>query len=377
MSGGGQTQATTQNRDPWAPAQPYLTDVMNRGRSLYESGAGSQTYGGPLQAGQSAQTGMGINSLTNTANSQMQNAGQPLAYGQQQIQNNGMTSGYAAPMGTFGGIASGQNGITTGGAFGDIANGAMRPTSSGTNLAGMASGQDAGQNPYLMKMVQDNANVIGNRVNSAMSGAGRYGSAGHEDALARSISAANNPLLSSAYESDRNRMLSASGQIDNSQRAQDALRLSATQGQTGAQGQNIANQMQGAQGQFGIANAGQQNALNWAGMMPQLQQSAYMPGQQLMAAGDYQNQYNQRGIDLQRQLFEQQQQVPWTQLAKYSGAVSGLSPLMQNAGTTTGTQNTTKNLGLLDYASLFGGGNNSQAAGGANAANAALGIFGL
>ncbi len=352
MNPGGQTQSKTENRDPWAQAQPYLTDIMARGRANYESGAGSQLYGGPLQAPLSAQTNMGINALTNTANSQMGSAGQPLAYGQNQIQNNGLTSAYNAPLSTYGGISSGANGITTGGAFGDVANAAGGPTSSATNLAGMASGADAGQNPYLMKMIQDNANVIGNRVDSQMSGAGRYGSAGHGDALARSISAANNPLLSSAYESDRNRMLSASEQIDSANNAARQTQLGALTGQTGVQGQNISNQLQGAAGQTGIANFGQNNAAQWAGMIPALQQASYMPGQQLMAAGDYQNQYNQQGIDLQRQMFDQQQQTPWTQLAKYAGSVSGLSPLMANAGTTTGTAQTQQMTPWTQYAGL-------------------------
>ena len=105
MSGGGQTQTKTENKDPWAPAQPYLTDIMARGSSLYNSGAGSQMYGGPLQAPQSAQTQMGINALTGTANALQGNAGQPLAYGQNLIQNNGLTSGYNEPQGIYSNVA--------------------------------------------------------------------------------------------------------------------------------------------------------------------------------------------------------------------------------------------------------------------------------
>src|SRR5687768_8840448 len=176
MPGGGQTQTKTENRDPWAPAQPYLTDIMARGQNLFNTGAGTATWGGPLQADQSPQTTMGINALTNTANSQMGTAGQPYSYGQNQIQNNGLTTGYNAPMGAYSNIASGQNGITTGGAFGDVAQAAGGPTASATNLGGMASGADAGKNPYLMQMLDDNASRIGNRVASQMSGAGRFGS---------------------------------------------------------------------------------------------------------------------------------------------------------------------------------------------------------
>lgn len=399
--GGGTTTNQIQNKDPWAPSVPMLNQINSSAQNLYNTGAGSQTWGGPLVAPQSQQTQMGINALTNTAQSQMGSAGQPAAYGQNQIQNNGLTSGYQAPMSTYGGIASGQNGITTGGQYGqlgasagaigsgaagnlngvgDQANGmasGMGPTSSSSNLADMAAGKNAGNNPYLQQMLQDNANLIGNRVGSQMSGAGRLGSFGYGDAMARSITAANAPILSSAYENDQNRMLSANSQIDSSQRALDASRqgalglagqmygnagnmglagnaqqLSALQGQTGVQGQNISNQMQGASGQAGILNAGQQNAAQWASMMPQLQQSAYMPGNTLMAAGDYQNQYNQQNIDAQRQLFQQQQQMPWTQLSNYEGAVSGLAPLTGAAGSSTGNTQTQQQTPWTQYAGL-------------------------
>src|SRR4051812_43703851 len=150
MSGGGTTQQVSQNKDPWAPSVPHLQNIMEAGQNLYNSGAGSQTWGGlggQMVAPQSAQTQMGINALTSTAQQQQGSAGQPLQYGQGLIQNNGLTSGYDAPMSTYGSVAQS----------------AGQPTSSATNLAGMASGADAGKDPYMMQMLQDNANLIGNR----------------------------------------------------------------------------------------------------------------------------------------------------------------------------------------------------------------------
>lgn len=341
MSGGGTTTQTEQTRDPWAPAVPYLNQIMSQGQSLYNSGTGSQTYGGPLVADQSQQTQMGINGLTNTANAQQATAGQPLAYGQNLIQNNGLTSGYDAPQNTYANVTAA----------------AGQPTSSATNLAGMASGADAGQNPYLLKMLADNNARIGNQVNSSISGMGRYGSAGHTDVLARTLASTDNPVLSAAYENDRNRMLSASGQIDQSNNAARGLQLNAAQGQTN------------------LLNAGQQNAAQWANMLPQLQQMSYAPSQQLLGAGGLQDAYNQKNIDAQRQLFEQQQAMPWNQLSRFSGAVSGLSGLTGNAGSMTGTSDTQKQLGLQDYMSMFAGGGNSAASGVANAGSSILGFL--
>jgi hypothetical protein len=341
MPGGGQTQNKVENKDPWAPAQPYLQQIMGQGANLYNQGAGSQTWGGPLTAPLSSQTRYGISNLTDTARALQPNAAAPANYGTGVIQSGGLNSGYDKPMGIYG----------------DVAQAAGQPTASAQNLGGMASGADAGQNPYLLQMLQDNTDRIGNRVASQMSGMGRYGSFGHGDALARSITSANAPILSSAYENDRNRMLQASGQIDASN----------------AQAANT--QMGAAQGLTGIQNFGQQNAANWASMMPQLQQSAFMPSNQLLAAGNYMDQYDQRTIDAQRQLFEQQQNMPWTQLAKYSGALQGTAPWTANAGTTTGNIQQEKQLGFQDFAQMLAGGSNSAAAGGANAASAILGLL--
>lgn len=318
MSSGGTTTNQIQNKDPWAPSVPYLNDIMSQSQGLYDSGAGSKTWGGPLVASQSPQTQMGINALTSNAQNQMPAAGQPLAYGQNLIQNNGLTSAYDAPMSNYSAVAAN----------------AAQPTSASTNLADMAAGKDAGNNPYLQTMLQDNANLIGNRVASQMSGAGRLGSFGYGDQMARSITAANAPILSNAYENDMNRMLSANGQIDQSNNAANATRMGAAAGQTG------------------ILNAGQANAGNWAGMIPQLTAAANAPANQMMAVGDYQNQYNQQNIDAQRQLFDQQQQMPWTQLNRYQGAVSGLGGLIGNAGTTTGNTDTSNKTSWTQLAGL-------------------------
>lgn len=318
MSGGGTTTNQITNKDPWAPSVPMLNQINSSAQDLYNSGAGSQTWGGNLVSPLSQPTQMGINSLSNTAQSQIPTAGQPLAYGQSLIQNNGLTSGYQAPLATYGNVTAN----------------ASQPTSSATNLAGMASGTDAGKDPYMQQMLQDNANIIGNRVASQMSGAGRLGSFGYGDAMARSITAANAPILSQEYESDKNRQLSAAGQIDQSNNA------------------NAATQMGAAAGQTGIANAGSANAAQWAGMIPQLQQASYAPSQEMLGAGSIQDQYNQALLSAQQNQFNTQQQMPWTQLAKYSGAVSGLAPLTGSSGTATGNSATSNQTPWTQVAGL-------------------------
>ena len=351
MSGGGQTQTTVQNKDPWAPAQPALKDIISQAGNLYNSGAGSQVWGGPLVASPSPYTTQGLTSLSNTAYGQFGTASQPYNYGLNTIQNNGLTSAYNAPLSTYGNIASGQNGLTTGQDYANVAGAAGSPTASSQYLTSMANGSQA-DNPYLRAMLDSNNAIIANRVNSAQAGMGRYGSAGHTQALTNALTAADNPVLAQAYSDQQNRQLSAAQAIDAANRAAQGTQLSALGGQTGVQGQNISNQLAGAQGQTGIYNFGQGNAANMAGLLPQLSALSYAPGNALMGAGDYQNQSNQQNIDAQRALFQQQQQMPWTMLNNYLGDVSGLGGLIGQAGTTTGNSQTAQQPSWTQMAGL-------------------------
>lgn len=68
-------------------------------------------------------------------------------------------------------------------------------------------------NPELRAMLDDQSSRIANKVNSSFSGMGRYGSVGHEDALARSIGAATQPVLAQSWENQQNRAQQANQQI--------------------------------------------------------------------------------------------------------------------------------------------------------------------
>lgn len=318
MPSGGTTTNTIQNKDPWAPSQPALTDIINQASTLQHQGAGSQTWGGPLIGNLDPATQAGMNLTNQTAGQNAGTASQPYNYAQGMIQNNGLTPAYNQPMGIYGSVNQSASG----------------PTSAATNLGGMASGATSGQNPGLMTMLQDNANRIGNRVASQMSGAGRLGSFGYGDAMARSITSANAPIISDAYNQDQNRMLSANSQIDSSQRAADATRLGAAGGMTG------------------ILNTGASNAQNWAGMLPALNNLQYDPANRMMMTGGVNDARNQQLLDSQRALFEQQNNMPWTQLSKYGGAVSGLGPLLQGMGTTAGSGQTQQQTPWTQYAGL-------------------------
>jgi hypothetical protein len=349
---GGSTQ-TVQNKNPWAPTQPHLKEIMAEGGRLYDQGAGSGIYQGPTLAplGQDTQQGMSL--MGDTARANAGATGLPMDAALNSIANNGMTPDMAGPTSVLGNVAGGQSRINTGGMYGalagrslnqnnqpnnvlggiaggnannnqsvgllgsvasgpgidasgyaDIGNRALtqnaQPNSTMAGLLGNQIGQintgdqyrsvannaggatasdqlsgmvaGGGVNPHLQSMLDANAERIANRVNSSMSGMGRYGSGSHTDLLARSIGEANNPLLAQAYESDQNRRLSAAGQIDSSRRAADATQLNAISGQTGVQGQNIANQLSNSGLQLNAANTlASGNRADLAGSLSALQ----------------------------------------------------------------------------------------------------------
>lgn len=347
--------------------------------------------------------------------------------------------------GVFGGIASGQNGVGTGGQFRSVSDSAAGPTASTQYLTDLAKG--GGVNPFLQKMLDDNANRVTNRVNSSMSGAGRVGSFAHGDALARSIGEVNNPVLERAYESDQNRRIGAAGQIDASRRGADATRLAgiagetgvagqnignqmgaagnlaglrnadtgmgagllgqiggfenqnignrlgasnligglrnqnignelnalggqtnaqgqnagmrlnaanslagsnradvagamgAAQGLTGVQGQNIANRMSAANSSLGAQQGGANTALGWGGLAGQNNNLAYDPMMRQMGIGNYMQGRDQSELDNQRDMWNQANQMPWTQLGRYGQMTN---PMLQGLLANATNKNTTQ-----------------------------------
>jgi len=139
------TQQTTS--EPWKPAQPYITDVMQQAQQAY---------------GQS-----GIGTTTNNALTQIeQMAGQ----------------------GTPGVDAANQyNTAVLGGQY-------------------LNEG-----NPYLDRIWSDQADEVTNRLKSLYSGMGRYGSEPMEAELTRNLGSLHSQLYGGAYEAERNRMGSAAG----------------------------------------------------------------------------------------------------------------------------------------------------------------------
>jgi hypothetical protein len=257
MGSSGQTpvtQQTTQVRDPWVNAQPFLTQIMGSAAGLYNSNTGGVPYPGNTTA-----------PLQNQYTTPAYGAVNTLAGGEL-----GGSTGVNAARGLMGDLVTNQ-GLNTGlqtavGQFGNIYQNAL-----------------GNENPYLQGVINQQMN----KVNSAMSGSGRYGSGGHDAAIAAAIA----PTLAQDY----------------------------------AQRQQLQMQATGAMGD--IYGQGLQRAGQAAQLIPQLDEARYAGAGHLLDIGQQQRSYDQALLDQQLKLYNAQQMSPWEQLFRYQAAVGGAGGL--------------------------------------------------
>lgn len=251
-----------QNQEPWGPSQQYLLGAMNSASSLYNSDQTQRPYMGQTQAGLSDFTTSGLQAQADIATAQGLGGSEGVraarGLGTNLIQSQGLNEGTRAGIGQY------------------------------NQIYADATGQ---QNPYLLDTIAANDRRIADKVNSAMSGAGRYGSGAHTDVLSRSLAEAANPLLLQDYEARQGR------------------RLAATQGAAGLYGE-------------GLNRAGQ-----WSQAMPGLDEAQYAPARMLEGVGQFYSNRSQQALNDQIRQYEANAAYPWESLARYNAIIQGAGGL--------------------------------------------------
>jgi hypothetical protein len=272
MSSGGQqpvTQQTTQTRDPWAASQGALTEAIGRSQSMLQHDEGYVPYSGQTQASVDPNLATGINTQSAIANANL----------------------YGTPD-----VLAGQQAATN-----MIQNQGLSP-----ELRSLYQQAQGDQNPYLQAILNTNNRTIGDRVNAAASGAGRYGSGAHTDVMTRALAESADPILAQDYARRQ-------------QQQQDIL--------TG-----------------GLQRAGQ-----WAQLAPTLDAAQYAPAERLASTGQFYQDRAQAALNDQIKLYNAQQARPWEQIARLN-AIAG------QAGGLGGTQVTASPIQQPSSTqSLFGG----------------------
>ena len=280
------TQQTQQTRDPWVQAQPFLNQVMGGAANLYNNTVGYSPYMGQTQAPLENNLGLGLASQASVAQNYQGlagTAGNAAAQGlaTNMIQNQGLTPGLQSMLEQYG---------------------TMYNEAAGT------------ENPYLQGMLATSNQRIGDRINSSMSGAGRYGSGQHTDVMSRALAEAANPILAEDFA------------------RRQAQRMAITGAQTGIYG-------------GGLERAGQ-----WAQLQPALEAAQYGPAQQFAATGQYLQERDQAALNDSIKQYNANQAYPWEQLARYNAIVGGAGGL----GGTTVTSSPINQPSTMQR--IFGGG---------------------
>ncbi|WP_430913906.1 tail fiber domain-containing protein [Methylobacterium sp. sgz302541] len=415
MSGGSRTQTTQQSSqtDPWKPAQPALQNILDGATTAYQSGVGSQVYGGQRVAGLGDTTQAGLGEMADGASAGAPTAAsgndflhgllagggttaatQAATGGLAGIDPNADTSGVASaaarmadPNGmaaTVGNrLASGGYNLDASGYRGLLGENAG-PTQTQRSLQATADGAYLNGSPQLDAITQRASDAAASRVAQSMAASGRYGSGRFAAATADAVAGQNDQLRYADLNNQLDRQAQAASAIDSARNAQTGIRsgllgnindvTSANAGQavTGAgltSGADAA-ALTGASALAGLQGSNADRALGQAGALlssaqgdraaglagiaatPTVQQSLAQPGQTLAQVGTIQDQARQQQLDSNREIFDEGQSAPWRQIGLYEGAVNPIAGLgSQTSGTST--QRTQTDPGLLN--SIIGG----------------------
>ena len=176
MSSGGGSQTTTQRTEPYAPAEPFLQDILGEAQNIYRSGAGRQFCPGSTVVPFATQT------------------------------QSALDLGQAAAL--------------------EQAGPSQLMNLAGSTISDFASG--AGQNQYLDQIRSGiTSDVMGN-IATQFGGMGRTGTSPQaQQAAARGITQAYAPIAASLSQQERARQLAAAGQLSPLQAGMDARRFDA------------------------------------------------------------------------------------------------------------------------------------------------------
>lgn len=158
MNGSSQRQTQSAVSQPWAPAQPYLRDILSQASTL----GGNTSLFNPVQ-GAATQAALGQMADYGTGQTATSQAASPIIGGAGQ--------GYGAGLNT------------------------LMQTASGANL-------DPTRNPAFMDALRAANQRTTEQVNSQFSGLGRYGSGANTLSLARALNETNTGALTNQYNTN-------------------------------------------------------------------------------------------------------------------------------------------------------------------------------
>ena len=355
-SSGSNTTTTVQNSTPW-----NSTDLKFSGgeaKDLYEGGDMFKGYDQSMVVPFAGQTTQAMGQIENTANQSFDPFNQAQSQASNVLSNGGITGGMQGALDTIDGVASGQNSIGTGSQYQNMYNQAGGPSSTETNLAGVAAGDNRGGNQALMESLGRGADDIRQAVNMEASAMGRGGSVAHMGSLAENMGNYYSDALLADDQYSRGEQMQANTMLDAQRNQGFTNQMGATAGQTGVQGANISNQMGAGQAAFGAGNQANEMAAAYAQMAPQLYNNQFSGSDRLMQVGALNEDLNTRQMnDDYRQFSEGQNQD--RQAIEWLNAINSGAGSLGKTGSSTATSPATSSLssglgGALGGATMLG-----------------------
>ena len=277
MSSGGGNQTSTQRTEPYAPAEPFLQDILGEAQNIYRSNLGRSFFPSSTVVPFAEQTQQALNLQQTQALEQAQNS----ALQAQAAQTFGQFAG--SPMSSY----TGRMGQGMGSSYGQL-------TPQADYLSGIREGITS--------------DVLGS-VQSQFGGMGRTGTSPQaQQAVARGVTQAYAPIASQLASQERGR------------------EMQALESQFGRQ-------FSGSQADIGRQQAGMESALGRqlqaAGQLPGIQQGLDLRRQQAIASlggvGSAYENLAQRQLQDQIARFQFGQTAPMQQLQQYAGLISPIA----------------------------------------------------
>lgn len=403
MSGGGTTTSTqqqSQKTDPWAPAIPALQEILGGATNAYQSGVGSQVYGGQRVAGLGSDTLSGLDMLKTAASTGNTTATAANDYVGDLTSSGGSTAATQRAVAGIAGINPTVDTSGVGSAVAKLTDPNNIASSTGAKMAGDAYATDTapvaglasnfatgnsqtgrslqdvadgkylgGANPYLDDVISRAQNDAATKVAQQFSASGRYGSGRFAGATADAVAGIGTNLRYQDYENERARQASAASAIDTAANAraglagnllstvagvntgnaniaatgagiaQGALKdaLSGSTTLAGLDADNITRRLSQAGTLLTAAQGDRAAGLTATGQLPTILDSLERGGRTVGAVGAAQDEARQNALDSEREVFDDQQAAPWKQLGLYAGLVQPTAGL---GGTSEGTTTT-------------------------------------
>lgn len=398
MSGKAKTQTTntSSTQEPWAPAQPALQGIINGSTAAYNSGVGSQVYGGERYAGLGDVSLEALNSIAGSASAGQGAAKAGDSYLTGLLSNGGTTSGIQSALAGLDSIGkidtsrissladqmadpnnlaystarkltNGDYNLSTSGYTG-LLDGLKGQTQTEKSLQDAADGKFlGGANPYLDAVIGRSQGEAASQIAQRMGAAGRSGSGRYAATIADTLGGIATQARYTDYDNERTRQAQAATAIDSSRNARTSLQqglygsinnaeqvnaglalsgaglyndtnttaLGGATALAGVDGQNIQNELQKSGMKLSAAQADRAAAMAGLGMVGQNIDNLQRPGQTLAGVGAALDADRQQQLDAAREVFDEQQASPWKQLGLYSGIID---PIAGMGGSASGTE---------------------------------------